>query len=119
MKKIILILFVVFSFNLSKAQNLILNPSFEKHWGGDCSNGSSLVFYNLFNATTPFGCTIKDWIRISETPDGFWYRANDFPTNWLSNNLYPHSDSVCVGEAFFIQPIPNKREIMRPLQDKC
>ena len=113
MKKIIIIIsFFLHYAELSNAQNLIENPSFEKYWGGDCTSGSSLVFYNLFNATTPFGCTIKDWIRISETLDGFWFTGHDFPTNWLSNNLHPHSDSVCVGGAFYTPQMTNVREII-------
>jgi hypothetical protein len=71
-----------------------------------------MSFDGVFNVAPQFDCSIKDWIRISETPDGFWYRANDFPINWLSNNLYPHSDSVCVGGGFYTHQMTNKREII-------
>ncbi|MEN9521835.1 MAG: hypothetical protein RL065_212, partial [Bacteroidota bacterium] len=62
-----------------------------------CFNGQSISFSDSFT-TIPFdGCIVKDWIRISETPDGFWYTGNDFPMNNHSDYIYPHSDSVCVG----------------------
>ncbi|MFM2224742.1 MAG: hypothetical protein RJA07_944 [Bacteroidota bacterium] len=114
MKRITTLLsFIAISFTTLKGQNLILNPSFEKHWGGDCTFGSSYAFYDTFNVTTPFGCTIKDWIRISESPDGFCYNGVDFPQNWLSRYLYPHSDSVCVGAEFIGKTATNLREIIQ------
>ncbi|MFM2225945.1 MAG: hypothetical protein RJA07_2147 [Bacteroidota bacterium] len=109
---IIFILFGVITYN-SNGQNLILNSGFENHWGGDCTNGSSVVFYDSLNVTSQFGCTIKDWIRISETPDGYWNKGHDFPRNSYAKYIYPHSDSVCVGGVFFSK-LPNTtlREII-------
>ncbi|MFM2224744.1 MAG: hypothetical protein RJA07_946 [Bacteroidota bacterium] len=113
MKKYILIaIFSLIALSNSYGQNLIKNPSFENYWGGNCTNGSSVVFYDSFNVTTPFGCTIKDWIRISETPDGYWFTGYDFPKNWLSHYVYPHSDSVCVGAEFYGNTNHNLREII-------
>jgi hypothetical protein len=112
MKKIIPIFLVVFSLTTLKAQNLIKNPSFESHWGGGCYLPIPMSLYDSFNVITSFDCTIKDWIRISETPDGYWFRGNDLPKNNYSNYIYPHSDSVCVGGGFFSK-LPNTlREII-------
>lgn len=108
-------LFVILLFSFSfttKSQNLISNPSFEKYWGTDCSNGFSITPDDVFTGPSQFDCHIKDWIRISETPDGFWFRGNNFPKNYFAKYIYPHSDSVCVGGAFYIQPTPNIREII-------
>ncbi len=114
MKKIlILILFVFLVTNVKGQQNLISNPSFEKHGGGACITGHPIIIYDSFDVSTPFDCAIKDWIRISETPDGFWYRGNNFPINYFSNHIFPHSDSVCVGGVFIGKTISNLREIIQ------
>ncbi|MEY4877442.1 MAG: hypothetical protein RL708_2592 [Bacteroidota bacterium] len=97
MKQIILIIIIAFSFNYSRAQNLIKNSGFEDHGGGGCALGSAMAFLDTFGVVQGINCTIVDWIRISETPDGYWNKGHDFPKNYHSGYLYPHSDSVCVG----------------------
>jgi hypothetical protein len=111
MKKTILtILFILLSISISYSQNLILNPSFEKYLGSGCPN---IYLQDSMNIQPiPTYCVIQDWIRISESPDVFSYKANDFPKNNYSNYIYPHSDSVCVGGGFFSK-LPNTlREII-------
>ncbi|MFM2226001.1 MAG: hypothetical protein RJA07_2203 [Bacteroidota bacterium] len=102
MKKLIVLVLII-GFSKVEAQNLIKNPGFEQHInnGFGCTPGSSIGFSNIFDTITPNDCGIKDWIRISETPDGYWNKGHDFPKNYHSNNIYPHSDSVCVG-AFYM-----------------
>ncbi|MFM2224741.1 MAG: hypothetical protein RJA07_943 [Bacteroidota bacterium] len=111
-KKILIVILLMVGYKFSFSQNLILNPSFEDHWGGVCIPSHSIVFYDTFNTTDPFGCTIKDWIRISESPDGFWYNGYDFPANSYTKYIYPHSDSVCVGGVFFTKLANTLREII-------
>jgi hypothetical protein len=113
MKKIIIIIsFFLLYAELSNAQNLIENPGFEKHWGGECYLPIPMSFDGVFNVAPQFDCSIKDWIGISETPDGYWYRANDFPKNSYAKYIYPHSDSVCIGGVFFAK-LPNTfREVI-------
>ncbi|MFM2224746.1 MAG: hypothetical protein RJA07_948 [Bacteroidota bacterium] len=113
MKYFIIVLVLIIFCSKVQSQNLILNGGFEKYWGPDCSSGFSITPNDVFNGPPPFDCHIRDWIRISETPDGYWYKGYDFPTNWLSHYVLPHSDSVCVGEAFYIQSMPNIREIIQ------
>ncbi|MFM2226595.1 MAG: hypothetical protein RJA07_2797 [Bacteroidota bacterium] len=71
-----------------------------------------MAILDSFGMLTTVNCSIKDWIRISESPDGFWNKASDFPTNWLSHYVYPHSDSICVGGGFICKSIVNLREII-------
>jgi hypothetical protein len=111
-KTFLVLLWLIGIVSISKGQNLIKNPSFEKYWGPDCSSGFSITPNDVFNGPPPFDCHLQDWIRISETPDGFWYNGGNFPVNELSHYIYPHSDSACVGGVFYIQNMPNLREII-------
>ncbi|MFM2226594.1 MAG: hypothetical protein RJA07_2796 [Bacteroidota bacterium] len=115
MKKysIVIGLLIIFSAN-ANSQNLIKNPNFEEHWGvgTGCGLGFTIGLNNKFDTLPNNSCGIKDWIAISQSPDGFWYNGYDFPINWLSHYLYPHSDSVCVGGGFLTHAVPNLREII-------
>jgi hypothetical protein len=67
--------------------------------GNGCPN---IYLQDSFNTQPlPTYCVVKDWIGISQTPDVFCYKANDFPANNYTKYIYPHSDSVCVGGVFF------------------
>jgi len=113
-KILILILFVFLVTNVKGQQNLISNPKFEQRLksGQGCFNGQSISFSDSFTTIPMDGCIVKDWIRISETPDAFWFTGNDFPVNSYAKYIYPHSDSVCVGGGFFSK-LPNTlREII-------
>jgi hypothetical protein len=122
MKKIVLICSLVLTYTISSAQNLIVDPSFEE-FVGDCYPFylHEPIFNTDFDSAQPTTyCGLKNWIRISYSPDV--YSNNAFGDNitgytCLPSNqfhckyVYPHSDSSCVGGVQYFKG-PPRRELI-------
>ncbi|MFM2226596.1 MAG: hypothetical protein RJA07_2798 [Bacteroidota bacterium] len=111
MKKYILLITFLCSSAQLFSQNLILNPGFEEVSGSGCGfHGFSLGFSDAI--IQPMACGIKNWIPISYSPDPWWTRGYDFPANYCSKYIYPHTDSVAVGGSYYYKAVNNLREII-------
>ena len=103
----ILILSLFFLKN-STAQNLILNPGFEEHWG-NCIPFNISTFEIDTGLNMPSGfCGLKYWNSVSTTGiQGGSTKINNFSFHLpegcrgIAKKIYPHSDSCCVNLALY------------------